>query len=215
MDLAMAIQAFAHFILIVLLFPAATSGEKYVKFELCLHNVKHVIDLRKHMADVVSNSRIQRNYQPANATLLSSDHDIMVNWTENAGYITINETQYQLLQGHWHSPSEHKINGMRYDLELELVMQNNLIRAAVDGAGDVAIKLNDVTMANFCEDLGLVAKALVKGWIFRFCFVKLFQCNNSATGNQCLKETFENARPMQPRNGRTVQLYLPKDHRGN
>ncbi|CAJ1971224.1 unnamed protein product [Sphenostylis stenocarpa] len=65
--------------------------------------------------------------------------------------------------------------------------QNIFKRLRKECVALVAIKLNDVTMANFCEDVGLVAKALVKGWIFRFCFVKLFQCNNSATGNQCLK----------------------------
>nr|KYP50034.1 hypothetical protein KK1_028189 [Cajanus cajan] len=57
----------------------------------------------------------------------------MVNWTENAGYIIINGTQYQLIQCHWHSPSEHTINGIRYDLELHLVHISSNENIAVIG----------------------------------------------------------------------------------
>ncbi|KAL2332023.1 hypothetical protein Fmac_019604 [Flemingia macrophylla] len=93
------------------------------EWHLCKNGTRQSpINLQENRAIVVFNSSgIQRNYRPANANLLSTDHDIMVNWTENAGYILINGTQYQLVQCHWHSPSEHTINGIRYDLELHLV----------------------------------------------------------------------------------------------
>ncbi|KAB1199705.1 Bifunctional monodehydroascorbate reductase and carbonic anhydrase nectarin-3 [Morella rubra] len=42
-------------------------------------------------------------------------------WEDDAGSIRINGTDYFLEQGHWHSPSEHSINGRRYDLELHMV----------------------------------------------------------------------------------------------
>lgn len=35
-------------------------------------------------------------------------------WEGGAGHIKINGTQYQLNQAHWHSPSEHTINGKRF-----------------------------------------------------------------------------------------------------
>lgn len=35
-------------------------------------------------------------------------------WEGGAGHIKINGTQYQLNQAHWHSPSEHTINGRRF-----------------------------------------------------------------------------------------------------
>lgn len=39
----------------------------------------------------------------------------------DAGLININGTEYSLQQVHWHSPSEHTINGARYALELHMV----------------------------------------------------------------------------------------------
>ncbi|XP_059428580.1 carbonic anhydrase Nec1-like [Corylus avellana] len=49
-------------------------------------------------------------------------HEEWVHWIgDHAGSIQINGTDYFLKQGHWHSPSEHSINGRRYDLELHMV----------------------------------------------------------------------------------------------
>ncbi|KAF5952620.1 hypothetical protein HYC85_010564, partial [Camellia sinensis] len=39
----------------------------------------------------------------------------------NAGVLILNGNNYTLLQMHWHSPSEHKINGVTFDVELYLV----------------------------------------------------------------------------------------------
>lgn len=36
-----------------------------------------------------------------------------VKWNGDAGKISINGTDYKLQQCHWHSPSEHTINGKR------------------------------------------------------------------------------------------------------
>ncbi|KAK7815727.1 alpha carbonic anhydrase 4 [Quercus suber] len=46
---------------------------------------------------------------------------VQLKWEGDAGSIQINGTDYFLDQGHWHSPSEHSINGRRYDLELHMV----------------------------------------------------------------------------------------------
>ncbi|MFS7990204.1 putative carbonic anhydrase [Helianthus anomalus] len=50
-------------------------------------------------------------------------HDLMLQlqWEGDAGSILINDTEYLLKQAHWHSPSEHTINGRRYDMELHMV----------------------------------------------------------------------------------------------
>ena len=42
----------------------------------------------------------------------------------DAGFIEVNETQYFLEQCHWHSPSEHKINGNKFDLEFHAVHES-------------------------------------------------------------------------------------------
>ncbi|MFS7907292.1 putative carbonic anhydrase [Helianthus anomalus] len=42
-------------------------------------------------------------------------------WIGEAGHIHINGTEYQLHQAHWHTPTEHTINGRRFTLELHLV----------------------------------------------------------------------------------------------
>lgn len=39
---------------------------------------------------------------------------MQLRWNGNAGYLKISETQYQLQQVHWHTPSEHSIDGKRY-----------------------------------------------------------------------------------------------------
>lgn len=66
---------------------------------------------------------IKRNYRPFNATVKNRGHDIMVRWEgfDQVGSIQINGIRYFLQQCHWHSPSEHTINGRRYEMELHMV----------------------------------------------------------------------------------------------
>ena len=45
---------------------------------------------------------------------------VQLKWEGDAGSIQINGTDYFLDQGHWHSPSEHSINGRRSSLSLSL-----------------------------------------------------------------------------------------------
>uniref|UniRef100_A0A565AM86 Alpha-carbonic anhydrase domain-containing protein n=1 Tax=Arabis nemorensis TaxID=586526 RepID=A0A565AM86_9BRAS len=69
---------------------------------------------------------LRSNYLPSNATLKNRGHDIMLKFEGvNAGRgITINDTEYQLQQLHWHSPSEHTINGKRFFLEEHMVHES-------------------------------------------------------------------------------------------
>ncbi|CAN1770588.1 Alpha carbonic anhydrase 7 [Linum perenne] len=68
---------------------------------------------------------INRDYRPANSTIKNRGHDISLQWKgSDAGSIRINGTEYVLQQCHWHSPSEHTINGRRYDMELHMVHYN-------------------------------------------------------------------------------------------
>ncbi|CAF2039905.1 alpha carbonic anhydrase 2-like [Brassica rapa] len=83
------------------------------------------IDLMHKRVRIVSHlGRLTRNYKPSNATLRNRGHDMMVRFEEGSSSIKINNVEYQLHQLHWHSPSEHTINGRRFALELHMVHES-------------------------------------------------------------------------------------------
>ncbi|KAK4580748.1 hypothetical protein RGQ29_024411, partial [Quercus rubra] len=83
------------------------------------------IDLLNRRVQVFPSLRkLKRDYKPAQAVVKNRGHDISMAWKGDAGHISINGTDYNLQQCHWHSPSEHTFNGSRFDLELHVVHQN-------------------------------------------------------------------------------------------
>ncbi|KAG8047240.1 hypothetical protein GUJ93_ZPchr0008g12111 [Zizania palustris] len=72
-------------------------------------------------------------YQNANASVVNRGDDISVRFDGDAGSLLINGTAYQLRQMHWHTPSEHTIDGKRFDMELHMVHLNAQNEAAVIG----------------------------------------------------------------------------------
>ncbi|KAF7148553.1 hypothetical protein RHSIM_Rhsim03G0029100 [Rhododendron simsii] len=76
---------------------------------------------------------MNRDYNPAHATIKNQGHDVTVRWKEDAGKIIINGTHFKLLRCHWHSPSEHTFNGTRYNLELHVVHMSSNGKIAVIG----------------------------------------------------------------------------------
>ncbi|KAK9124125.1 hypothetical protein Sjap_013727 [Stephania japonica] len=92
------------------------------------------IDLLNKRVEVVTElGQLKRSYKPCNATLKNRGHDIMLQWDGDAGSIEINGEEFELRQLHWHSPSEHTINGNRFDLEAHLVHVSADNRTAVIG----------------------------------------------------------------------------------
>ncbi|KAJ0088935.1 hypothetical protein Patl1_32229 [Pistacia atlantica] len=81
------------------------------------------IDMSSERVKVILKSGdLKRSYKPCKATLKNRGHDISLKWLDHsAGTVEVNGTGYLLDQAHWHSPSEHTINGRRYDLELHMV----------------------------------------------------------------------------------------------
>nr|APX64498.1 dio5 [Dioscorea alata] len=75
--------------------------------------------------------KLRTSYQAAYATVKNNGHDIMVNFKSDAGSQFINQVQYQLKRIHFHSPSEHALNGERYDFEVQMVHESQDQRRAV------------------------------------------------------------------------------------
>ena len=73
----------------------------------------------------------QEYNEVVNATLINSGHVIALRYDGHVGWMEINGTKYTFKQMHWHSPSEHLIDGRRYAAELHLVHEAEDHRAAV------------------------------------------------------------------------------------
>ncbi len=63
------------------------------------------------------------NYQPIPLIIENNGHTIQVT-ADKAGTLKIGENAYQLVQFHFHTPSEEAINGKRTDMVIHLVHQN-------------------------------------------------------------------------------------------
>lgn len=68
-------------------------------------------------------SKIQFAYHSSTATIQNNGHTVVVT-PQDGGGVIIDGTVYTLKQFHFHSPSEHAINGQRTALETHFVHQN-------------------------------------------------------------------------------------------
>ncbi|KZV38322.1 alpha carbonic anhydrase 4-like [Dorcoceras hygrometricum] len=121
--------------------------------------------------------------------LRNRGHDIMVLWQGDAGGIKINDVEYNLLQVHWHTPSEHTVNGTRFDMELHLVHNNSRGDIAVVG---ILYKLgrHDTFLQNFVNNLKSVTEegiglGVVDPWRIKFGGRKYFSYLGSLTVPPC------------------------------
>ncbi|KAL7170263.1 hypothetical protein ACSBR2_035185 [Camellia fascicularis] len=102
-------------------------GEIKEEWAACNHGeMQSPIDMANRRVQIIRKSKeLVKNYKTSNVTVKNRGHDIAIKWTlGEAGSIKINGTEYQLHQGHWHSPSEHSINGRRYAMELHMVHES-------------------------------------------------------------------------------------------
>ncbi len=72
------------------------------------------------------------NYQPTVLDIRNNGHTIEVASTED-NRIEVDGTGYELLQFHFHGPSEHTIDGKLFDMEMHLVHRNDDGTLAVIG----------------------------------------------------------------------------------
>ena len=66
---------------------------------------------------------IQFGYQPATLRIINNGHTIQVNYPEGS-FVTVGGRQFQLVQFHFHHPSEEKIRGKDFAMVVHLVHRN-------------------------------------------------------------------------------------------
>ena len=64
---------------------------------------------------------------------INNGHTIQVNREGSDDHLLLNGHKYELIQGHFHSPSEHTLNGERFPMELHLVHVDAFDHLAVVG----------------------------------------------------------------------------------
>ncbi|MCE2055285.1 hypothetical protein HAX54_042331 [Datura stramonium] len=170
----------------------------------CSGHMQSPIDLLNKGVEVSNSGILQKHYKPARATLSNRGHDMMLRWDGDAGYLKINGTQYQLQQVHWHTPSEHTIDGKRFDMEAHLVHISNGGNIAVIGIlyeiGLLPDTLLTITTPPCTEGVVWTIGGKVKSVTRRQ--IKLLQ--------DAVADGFEfNARPIQPLNGRPIKFNKP------
>jgi len=72
------------------------------------------------------------NYHSTPLKIINNGHTIEVEY-EPGSSMTINNTEYRLLQFHFHTPSEHLVNGHSFPMEMHLVHTNTSGELAVIG----------------------------------------------------------------------------------
>lgn len=65
---------------------------------------------------------IELHWRKTNWTVINSGHTIEVS-AENGGYAMINGRRFELLQYHFHNPSEHLIDGQQFPMEMHFMHQ--------------------------------------------------------------------------------------------
>ncbi|WP_161499922.1 carbonic anhydrase [Rhodoferax sp. TS-BS-61-7] len=73
---------------------------------------------------------VKFNYAPSNGTVINNGHTIQVD-VQGENSITVRGARYQLLQFHFHSPSEEQINGQRAAMVAHLVHKSDEGQLAV------------------------------------------------------------------------------------
>ncbi|MFQ5480820.1 MAG: carbonic anhydrase, partial [Thermodesulfobacteriota bacterium] len=76
---------------------------------------------------------LEMNYDETKINILNNGHSIKVNY-DKGSYITVNGERYNLVQFHFHGPSEHTVNGKHAAMEMHLVHQSKKGAYAVVGA---------------------------------------------------------------------------------
>lgn len=93
------------------------------EWEVCNNGkMQSPIDMINERVKVLpSLGALEIKYKASLAAVTNRGHDIAVEWEGDAGGVKINGINYKLVNIHWHSPSEHTVNGTSYAMEGHMV----------------------------------------------------------------------------------------------
>ncbi len=179
-------------------------------------------------------ARIRFNYEPSPLVVFNNGHTVQVNY-EPGSSVIIRGRKYELLQFHFHTPSDHTISGKAAAMELHLVHRNQAGTLAVVGilleAGTANPSIDKIWQ--HIPEAGTTEKVegvTLNAADFLPSNVDYFSYPGSLTTPPCSEDvkwhvltepvevsaeqiaTFEslyqvNARPIQSTNGRIIQLH--------
>ena len=212
---------------------AAAWGDLSAEFKECkLGKEQSPIDISTKATEKTKLAAIGFNYKAGSAEVLNNGHTVQVNLAD-AGSAKLAGGDYPLLQFHFHTPSEEKIDGKNYPMVAHMVHKNaggNLAVVGVlfkEGKENAALKAvldsmpakedAKVALKNAFNPAGFLPKN--QGYYAFKGSLTTPPCSEGVAW-QVLKEPVElskaqidafrklykmNARPVQPLNGRKIQ----------
>jgi len=89
-------------------------GQLHTDFEVCERGImQSPVDLGK--ANATGDVEVSLNWQPGALTMLNNGHTVQVNFAEGSTMMSGGKT-FNLIQVHFHTPSEHTVDGEHYPL---------------------------------------------------------------------------------------------------
>jgi carbonic anhydrase len=99
-------------------------GDLSKDFATCkLGKEQSPIDIKTKDAEASKLDKIEFSYKPTKLSIVNNGHTVQVNYDKGSS-ITVGKDKYELLQFHFHTPSEEEIDGKEFDLVAHLVHQS-------------------------------------------------------------------------------------------
>ncbi len=88
------------------------------------------IDIEDDLAAKADLPPIEFHYRPAELKIIDNGHSIQIDY-EPGSFINVGDRRYELVQFHFHKPSEERLNGKAYDMVAHLVHRDRDGKLAV------------------------------------------------------------------------------------
>jgi len=202
------------------------------QYTACAAKRQSPIEIRARDVRTTALPALAFHYRPAPLRIVDNGHTVQVNY-ETGSWLTVGDTRYELIQFHFHRPSEEVIDGRRFAMVAHLVhrdAQGHLAVVAVPlspGADDSSLKtlwenLREVKGEEATRtDVMINAASLLPASLGYYAYsgsltmppcsegVRWMVLKTSSRVSQREVDVFaarypNNARPLQPRNGREV-----------